>query len=256
MNKKDISRAAKKFQSSLIKHSPEILTGFGIAGMLTTTVLAVKATPKAMRLLEEKKQELGVDKLTPLEMVKTAGKCYIPAATTGIVSAACMIGATSVNSRRNAVLATAYKVSETAFSEYKEKVVETIGEKQERVVQEKIDKDHLERSAATNSEFIVTEKGNTRCYDRTSGRFFLSDIDQIKKAINELNHRLNIDMYVSLNDLYDILGLPDTSLGEILGWNITRGLIEPRISANIVQDEPCIVLDFDNAPQSDYDSII
>lgn len=256
MNKTGISKAIKGVQTTLIKHSPEILTGFGIAGMLTTTILAVKATPKAMQLIEAKKQELGVDKLTPMETIKTAGKCYIPAAITGVVSAACMVGATSVNTRRNTVLATAYKLSETAFSEYKEKVVETIGEKQEHIVQEKIDKDHLERAASSNSEIIMTEKGNTKCYDRTSGRFFMSDIDQIKKSINELNHRLNVDMYVSLNDFYYILGLPETSLGDILGWNIARGLIEPRISANIVQDEPCIVLDFETPPQSDYDSII
>lgn len=39
------------------KHSPEILIGLGIASAITSTVLAVKATPKAMQLLAEAERE-------------------------------------------------------------------------------------------------------------------------------------------------------------------------------------------------------
>ena len=108
MNKEAISKFARDVRTSLSRHSPAILMGIGIAGMVTTTVVAVKATPKALRLIEEKKQELDVESLTPVETVKAAWKCYIPAAVTGAVSIACLIGSNSVNTKRNAALATAY----------------------------------------------------------------------------------------------------------------------------------------------------
>ena len=74
----------KSTRTFLGKHSPEILTGIGVTGMITTTVLAVKSTPKALILIEEKKKELGTDKLTTIEVVKAAWKPYIPALELGI----------------------------------------------------------------------------------------------------------------------------------------------------------------------------
>ena len=100
MDKKTIAAAIRNMRTAVKKHSPEILTGIGIAGMITTTVMAVRATPKALILIEEKKDELEVNELTPKEIVQAAWACYIPAAVTGTVSIACLIGASSVNIRR------------------------------------------------------------------------------------------------------------------------------------------------------------
>lgn len=140
----NLSKAVKKVQMEMAKRSPEILTGIGIAGMITTTVLAVKATPKAIRMLEvERDLKKGASdwnediSLTPIEAVKATWKCYIPAVVTGTISIACLIGAGSVHTRRTAALATAYKLSETALSEYKEKVIETIGEKKSKSLKKK-----------------------------------------------------------------------------------------------------------------------
>ena len=110
MDKSNVRKFFKNTQAKLSQYSPEILTGIGIAGMVTTTVLAVKATPKALQLIEAKKAEVGLQPDTPLstkEVVKATWKCYIPAATTGVLSATCIIGASRVNLRRNAALATA-----------------------------------------------------------------------------------------------------------------------------------------------------
>ena len=159
MNKKGISNFIKTVGNKLSEHSPEILTGIGITGLLSTTVLAVKATPKALRLIDEKKEEIDTDEITNMEVVKTCWKCYIPAAVTASVSVACLIGANSVNNKRNAVLATAYKLSESAFSEYKEKVIETIGEKKEEEVRDKIAKDKIEKNPVKNNEVITTGTG-------------------------------------------------------------------------------------------------
>lgn len=132
MNKKGISNFIKTVGNKLSEHSPEILTGIGITGLLSTTVLAVKATPKALRLIDEKKEEYDTDELTNMEVIKTCWKCYIPAAVTASVSVACIIGANSVNSKRNAVLATAYKLSESAFSEYKEKLLKLLEKRKKK----------------------------------------------------------------------------------------------------------------------------
>ena len=255
MNKLNFAKLIKNAEIAIVKHSPEILTGIGIAGMITTTVLAVKATPKALRLIEEKKKEEGVDKLTAAETVKATWKCYIPAAVTCVTSTACLVGASSVSARRNAALATAYKLSETALTEYREKVVETIGDKKEQVIREKIDRDHIENNPVTTKEVIITSKGNTLCYDSISGRYFKSDIDQIKKSLNILNRRLLTEMYLSLNEIYDELDLDHIAVGDDLGWNIDDGLIEPYFSSQLASDgTPCIVLSYDKPPKYGYSS--
>lgn len=256
MNKTNASQFFKSVRAVLSERSPEILTGIGIAGMITTTVLAVRATPKALRLLEEKKHEEGTDDLTALETVKTTWKCYVPATITGVTSVVCLVGASRVNLRRNAALATAYKLSETALTEYKDKVIETIGEKKERLVQEKVDKERVDKNPISKSEVIVTKKGTTLCMDYYSGRYFESDIDQINKAVNQLNGMLLREDYASLNDMYVELGLDETGTGDIIGWNvgrIGRDLVRPRTSAQIAEDgRPCIVVAYEPSPEHGY----
>ena len=97
MKKSNISKVLSSVRTSMAKHSPEILTGIGIAGMITTTVMAVRATPKALILIEERKEEIGAEELEVADVVKTTWFCYIPAAITGTLSIACLIGASSVN---------------------------------------------------------------------------------------------------------------------------------------------------------------
>lgn len=257
MNKKGISNFIKTVGNKLSEHSPEILTGIGITGLLSTTVLAVKATPKALRLIDEKKEEYDTDELTNMEVIKTCWKCYIPAAVTASVSVACIIGANTVNSKRNAVLATAYKLSESAFSEYKEKVIETIGEKKEEEVRDKIAKDRIERNPVNNNEVIITGKGDVLCYDVVSGRYFKSDVDKIRKAENTLNKKLMNDMYCSLNEFYDLIGLPFTQMGFDLGWNVNDSLVEIEFSTQLSEDDtPCVVIQYSVLPKCDYQHLL
>lgn len=257
MNKQSVSNFFKNAQSLASKHSPEILTGIGIAGMVSSTVLAVKATPKALDLIaraEDEKFDNGHgEPLTKLEVVKAAWKPYIPAAITCVSSIACLIGASSVNSRRNAALATAYKFSEAALAEYKDKVIETIGEKKERTVRDKVAEKHVKENPVSKNEVVITQKGETLCYDHHSGRYFKSDIDRIKKAEIALNKRMITDMYVSLNEFYDELGLQHTPMGDELGWNIDHGIIDISFSSQIADDDtPCIVIDHNNPPRYGY----
>lgn len=258
MNKPNFTKVVKNIKFGITKHSPEILTGIGIAGMITTTILAVKATPKAIKLLEEEALEKDIPKedLTIKEKVKTTWKCYIPSAVTCTTSIACLIGASSVNAKRIAAIATAYNLSETALNEYREKVVETIGEKKEKLVRDKVAEKHVSDRPVSNTEIIMTEKGNTLCFDPISGRYFRSDMDKIKKAKNDINWRLLNDMYVSLNEFYDELGLAPTSLGDELGWVVDKGKIDIYFSSQLTDEgEPCLVMEYSIAPKYDYDKL-
>ena len=254
MSKLNLTAAAKSIKGVLERHAPEILTGIGVAGMVTSTVLAVKATPKAYRLVNDRKDELEVEKLPVTELVKTTWKCYIPAVVTCGASIACLVGASSVNFKRNAALATAYKLSEAALSEYKDAVIETIGEKKEQSVRDKVAEERLKKNPVSKSEVIVTGNGTTLCYDPVGNSYFKSNIQQIESAKNKLNARMLSENYVSLNDFYDELGIGPTKLGDDLGWDIYKdGLVEIAFSSQLAEDgTPCLVMDYSVAPRYEY----
>ena len=254
MSKFNLTAAAKSIKGVLERHAPEILTGIGVAGMVTTTILAVKATPKAFLLINDRKDELEVEKLSATELIKTTWKCYIPAAMTCGASIACLVGASSVNFKRNAVLATAYKLSEAALSEYKDAVIETIGEKKEQSVRDKVAEERLKKNPVSKSEIIVTGNGTTLCYDPVGNSYFKSNIQQIESAKNKLNARMLSENYVSLNDFYDELGIGPTKLGDDLGWDIYKdGLVEIAFSSQLAEDgTPCLVMDYSIAPRYEY----
>ena len=254
MNIKEISD--KKL--ALIKeNSPKILTGLGIAGMLTSTVLAVKATPKALKLIKDRKEELKVDKLEPVEIVKVTWKEYIPTVVTSLSSIACLIFASDINHRRNAALATAYSLSERAFSKYKDKVIETIGERKEKNIHDSIKQDEIKDKKIDSKQVIITSNGDTLCMDSMSGRYFKSNIETIKEVVNKLNRRITLDNYISLNELYSELGLDDIKNGDYLGWNISSGLIDPIFSTCLAENgQPCLVIDYTVEPKYGYDKML
>lgn len=256
MAKTNLNAIVNSVKSTLVKRSPEILTGIGIAGMIATTVLAVKATPKALRLLDEAENEKEAN-LTIGEKVKACWKCYIPTAVTGVTSVACLVGASSVHTRRNAALAAAYTLSDSALREYREKVVETIGEKKEKVVRDAVAKEKIEKDPVSSKEVIITEKGDTLCYDGIFGRYFKSDMESIKRAINKINRQIVCDMYVSLNEFYDELGLNHIPIGDDLGWCIDDGQIEIDFSSQLAEDgTPCLVINYSVTPRYNYSTFL
>jgi hypothetical protein len=252
-------KTLSSIQKIFRRHSPEILITLGIGGMITSTVLAVKATPKALDMLNDKKEQCAEldEEFTKLDMVKTAGKYYIPAAISGAVSIGCIVCANSVNAKRNAVLATAYKLSETALVEYQEQVIDSFGEKKEKGIREKVAKKKLERNPVKTNDVVITGHGETLCYDAISARYFKSNVEDIRRAVNELNRRMMDEMYISLNDFYYEIGLQASSMGEDLGWNVDNGLIELEFSSHLTEyDTPCLVIDYRVAPKYDYSKLL
>ena len=260
MSNNGFSKFVKNVSSTLKKHQPEILTGIGIAGMVTTTIMAVRATPKALDTLAEIKDIHAEDtdkKAYAKDFMTKVVPIYIPSAIVGGLSIGCVIGASTINARRNAALATAYAISESALKTYQEKVIETVGEKKEQTIREAVAKDTIEKNPIGNKEIIVTGNLETKCLDAISGRYFTTSVQRLQEVENELNRRILNDMYVSLNELYDELGLPHTKLGEDLGWNVDwldRDMIKLTKSAQIAEDgTPCLVLDYQVVPRYGYD---
>lgn len=271
MKKPNVMKIFNTVKKAVEKKSPEILIAFGIAGMITTTVLAVKATPKAMKKIKEaeknKKEEFDRDhgyseldtmfKLTKPEVVKATWKCYIPAAISGATSIACIVGANTVHSKRNAAIATAYKLSEKALTEYKEATIEEVGEEKAKAIKDRVAQKQLDNNPVNDSQVIITGNGKQLCYDGVSGRYFESSIQEIETAVNKINRSLNYDMYVSLSEFYDELDLEHTDISDELGWNLDDGLVEISYGTMIAKDNrPCITLEYHVAPKYDFSKLM
>lgn len=247
-NWKELVGAAERM---IHRNAPQILTSLGVAGMLTAIVFAVGATPKAMRLLDEKKKKDGVNKLTPLETVKTAGPCYIPTAIAAAASTACLIGANNVNGHRNAALATAYSLSESALRTYQEKTTELVGEKKEGEIRDASAKQRLENGLRSNPTIFVTGNGKVHCYDIISEKVFMSDMETIRKAQNDINDRINDEMYVRYNDFLALIGAPPMKTGDDLGFNVNNKMNFLPDHA-LIDGIPYLVIDHYNNPTPNF----
>ena len=260
MERKGIGKAIKTLGRTFSKNSPAILTVCAVGGLVTTAILAVKATPKALELIARREVSKANEKgcgpcdtdaqLTTHEIIQTAWKCYIPACAVGLTSIACIIGANRVSHRRNAALASVYTITEAAFKEYQAKVAETIGKNKELKVRDDISADRIRNNPPGTNEVIFTGKGEVICYDSLSGRHFKSDIEHIRRVVNDLNKELLSEMFLTLNDLYYALGLSGTKLGDEMGWDVDKGLLEIQFSSQLTEaGEPCLVLNYDVMPK-------
>jgi hypothetical protein len=265
------------------KFSPQILTGVGVVGVVTSGVLASKATLKLDPIVQEIK--LGVEIADNLKLEKNADeysstdykrdvtrayvrgsldiiKLYGPAVTMAAASVACLISAQGIMHKRNAAIAAAYKSVEQSFSEYRKRVVDELGIDKERDIR-----------AGLRTEEVKGEDGKVETVTRFDGtkaspyaRFFDEtnkhwekkseyNLQFLKNVQNNMNDRLRAHGHVFLNDVYDVLGFDRTSDGAIVGWVIGGGG-DDYIDFNIYDfqssakrlfvngDEPSILLDF------------
>jgi hypothetical protein len=199
-----------KTQYFLKKHSSTILTVVGATGVVGTAVLAVKATPKALLLLEEAKKEKQ-DELTPVEVVKVAWKPYIPAILVGSSTIACIFGANYLNTKNQASLMSAYALLDSSFKEYRAKVNEIHGEDADIKIVQEVASDKFDENMELEDDKLLF-------FDYQSIRFFESTMDQVLRAETEFLELLHNRGYACLNEYYDLLGLPHCDFGYQLGW--------------------------------------
>jgi len=252
-----IQTVFKTIVHGLERESPTILTTLGITGVATTVILAVRATPKALYILQEEESARYADEsrrepITKLEVIRLTWKCYIPAVVAGVGTIACFVGAHSINLRRNAVLAGLYSVSTEALREYQEKVIETIGQNKENKIREEIVNDRLKENPVSKNQVLITGKGKVLFYDSWSGRYFESEMEIVRKIQNDLNHKLltGQEAYLPLNSFYYDLGIPGIKAGENIGWSFDEGMLDIKFTAKIADNGiPCVVIQYEIQPK-------
>lgn len=201
------------------RNSSTILTCAGATGVVLTTVLAIKATPKAMQILEQAEEEKGVE-LTRIEKVFTAAPVYIPTMLVGTSSILCIFGANILNKRAQASLVSAYALLDNSYKEYKSKVKDLYGSETDDLVREELAKDRYEKDETD----VVENDDVTKMlfFDEFSKRYFRATSETVLRAEYEMNRILNETGGVSLNEYYELVGLDSVDYGEYLGWSAAQ----------------------------------
>lgn len=244
---------AKKLEKLAVDNSPAILTAIGITGTVTTAYLTGKASVKAHRILEE--QRKTIDDMTVREETKLVWKVFAPPVVSGAATITCIICATRIGTRRAAAMAAAYSVSEKAWAEYKEKVVEKLGHEKEEKIRAEVAQNRIDKNPVSTREVIITGGGDVLCYDSISGRYFQSNVETLRRAQNDINQQILTDMFASLYDFYNKIGLPTTPYSNEVGWNADV-LLELEFSTVLAEDgRPCISLEYRLFPIRGYDRL-
>ena len=217
MKKPNLQRLAQRSKIYLRKASPTILSGLGAAGVIVTSVLAVRATPKALRKIraDSKTNHDGdPEAYSKLEAVKSAWVCYIPAAISGTATIFCIFGANVLSKRQQAALTSAYALLNDSYNNYKDKLKELYGD-------------------------------------------FESSINRVIQAEYHLNRDFVISGYLPANHFYQLLGLEPLEGGDTVGWSIDTGIywIDFNHSKVTLDDGlEVLVIDMDWVPDAGWDS--
>lgn len=232
----NISPAIQKaFGRSLLqaqKHSPTILTAVGVVGVVTAGVLAARATLKLEKTLDEAQDRLDEAELDERSKTKAVVqntfelvKLYGPSVTLGAASLVCIISAQGILHKRNIALVAGYKTLETAFTNYRERVVEAYGEdvdrdfrygvRKEEIVDEKTGKKkQVVKVDQAAGEYVFSfGPENPNWSGITDQNEFFLTLQQ-----NIWNDRLRAKGHVFLNEILDALALERTPAGAVTGW--------------------------------------
>jgi hypothetical protein len=219
-------------------NSPEILTALGVSGVVTTAYLTGKAAVKMAQDEDTDPWMSNVDK------VKRYWKLYIPAAASGALTIGCIIGASKANGRRTAAAITAYSITEKAFSEYKEKVIEQVGKGKEERIRDDLAQDRITNNPLGSREIILTSGGEVLCCELFTNRYFRSDMETLRKAMNDINVWVVNSRSATLTDFYSLIGLSPTTISDDIGWEDDR-LMELIFSTTMAENnEPCLAFEY------------
>jgi Family of unknown function (DUF6353) len=255
-----------KLKFLLNENSSTILTAAGVAGTVSTAVLTAKSSLKAARVIDNnqppkvlivkedgtKNDAFTQPTLSKTEKVKLVWALYIPPVAMGSITITSIVLAHKIDAKKIAALTAAAGISERAFQEYKDKVVEKLGPREDEKIRDQIAQDRVNKKQPTTSELVMVGDGKVLCQDGYSGRYFTSSMEEIKRAENEVNRELVNHMDCSLTELYDELGLSSTAASDSVGWNSANSL-NIKVSTTITEDgRPCLVLDYDPHPFPTY----
>lgn len=227
-----------------------ILMVISCAGVVGTAVCAAHDAVKARDVITEIEAEH--DETPKAEVVKRVMPCYITTALMASATIACVIGHHQISAGKIAAYASAYTMATKAANEYRNKIVEELGKEKAKEIDDKIADDHISKNPPTDMD-TIPGVGDVLCYDDLMNRYFRSDPESIRKAVNDLNYELvnGPGLWVSLNSFYEKLDLDPAPIGEELGWTVDNRVdvsFSSRLAANNI---PCLVMRFASSPMAD-----
>lgn len=239
------------------ENSPVILTGMAISGAFLSTYFAAKGAFKAAAVLDEYHtiQAIGEDgevhqrRPNTQEKFLLTYKLYVPAAATLAGTSACMIMATKIGLDRTAAMAGALVISERTYDQYRDKVKETLGENKHTKIDDAVAADQV---AQAQLPAIVLGEGEQWCFDRWSGRFFKSSMEEVKQSLNRFNESFLQEDYMSLTEFYNYLGLDEIQQSDYIGWRRDDGILELDITSTLKENRACIAIGFKRAPMPNF----
>ncbi len=229
------SRGNVKIKSTIENKSPVILSLLGIAGFVTSIIMAAKTAPVA-----KYKLELLPEDSTFLEKAKAVTPLYAPTVGMTLISTACIVGSHRVYNHRYSSLLAVYTIGEKSLKKWQDSIFDEVGEKKFEKIKERViaPEDPLPDSVMLDDERVLF-------YDSYSGRHFWSgSVEAVRQIINDLNMDLFREDFVAVNDFYYKVGLSRTEFGDDVGWHIGDGGICITFDAYLHNDRPCITISF------------
>ena len=253
--KEKLMKTYKKVELKAIKHSPEILAGVGVVGVVGSLVMACKATTKLSDILEDSKEQLDkikevaadpayeekytqddAKKDTTITYVQTAmkvTKLYAPSVILCASSLGCLLASNNILKKRNAALSAAYMTVDKSFKEYRKRVADRFGEEVEKEIRYNIKAEEITKVDENGNEVTETVKVMDGTDDPNSysdyARFFDEscaawqndaeyNLTFLKAQQQYANDLLKARGRLFLNEVYRMLGIDETKAGQVVGW--------------------------------------
>lgn len=256
-----IANLTSALGQKILQNSSAILTGIGVAGVVATGVLSVKATIKAIDDIREAEGDyLGATEgqtLSAKQKVKLTWIHFVPPLTVGLVTIGCVISAQSVNTKQKAALMSLYTLTDRGLTEFREKTRELHGDAKFNKIEEEIVKDRVaQHDPSDDIDFVNDprrlEQGLYECYDVWTDRYFWSNENIIDAAVNTINAEINTNNYASLNMFYDLIGLGNVPMGDDFGWNLDHKLSVSYFYTGSRGGDPVKGVTFSRPPKQNY----
>ena len=245
----------KSITAATKKRSPELLIGMGIGGMIAAIVTGIRATDAMNKDIEKVKEETKEmpKKERQKEVVKTVAKHQWPTAVIFMMSLLAIVSADKIHCKRNAAMAVMVQASEVAAQEYRNVVREVAGEEKakevERIYEERI-RDVPTHPEPSNIHIITGEE--YWIFDEFTNTMFQSNTLVVNAAVNECNARMHEEMYVSLKEFYEEIGIDSSQVNSAVGWNNNIGLIRIAWNARMIKGKPCAIIEYTNPPKEGF----
>jgi hypothetical protein len=245
MNLNQLLGTAKLF----LKSNSAVIASVGAGvGTVATAYLTAKATFRAAEVIRDNEVENvpSPDSRKRLwQRTCVVWKLYLPPALAGI-STLCFIAAANRFAASKTLAATsALAVTQQSYSAYRDKVVEEFSKHKDQSIRDKVVAEQVERHPAPTQIALAAAPGKVLCCEMYTMRYFLSDMESLRKAENRVNARLLQQDYATLSDFYyEVGGLQQTSVSSNTGWTSDTQL-ELLFTTTMYEGHiPCIAFDY------------